>query len=284
MGNSLSRYVLPPGTRAKDVIPLAEQLRGGHRLPSQLLVRDLRGRRVRKAELVAAQKADLVIVDVESRLPPTDLIAAGCAIFGNQGFLYRATDDEGLDVIHPDQNWLKRTFVSCDLTWVLEPEGNPIPWNTTSLYAFPGNVRHCDCTVPINFALLAVARPGERRPCPMCGHVYVTKFDQGQCPECGLATLYFRTQRDALAYSKTPIDTFAFGNCARCRRYHEFTSIIEQCLHCGQLLEADVVHGPNPLADNREQVGRMLRQRFLASTPRLKVLTEFLAKLIGNRR
>src|SRR5262249_51450111 len=136
------------------------------------------------------------------------------ATLGTSNWLYREQDDETLDICKPEPDWLERVFHTQSLAWLLDLEEEPVPWNKTSLYAFPGNPAAWTVEMPINARLLHVAQPLEPRQCPTCGETYTSKrADRCQCPQCAYVAMPFSRREDAGRAEATHLDAFAWEKC-----------------------------------------------------------------------
>jgi hypothetical protein len=259
MGNYICRYILPPSTGREAVARISLHLRQTYRTPTVLHRRDLQGRNVRNPLFKILFDANIVLVDVEGRLKPDDLIDAGTKVFGGRAFLLRHADDDELDVTYPNAEWLKEAYGNVRLEQLLDPEEAPIPWNTETWYAYPRNPPEWDCSVPIMAALLQVARPGDPRECPICATTYTSKGDRGQCPSCGFVSWPFKSAAEATQFAAVPLDAFKWGHCPRCRLPKELSHVIEQCTRCGQLLRGDGSKHKIGLIDNEGFVRSLLR-------------------------
>jgi hypothetical protein len=261
----LKRLVLAPSVEIDLVRLYARALRKSQRRFALLYLLDLVGRRVRKPELKLAKSAKVRIVDIESLIPSEILQRTAHDIFGESGYLYREVDDEDTDICAPGAEWLEFTFHSDQLTWLLEPEETPIPWNKTPFYAYPGNPDTWDVTVPIHAGLLTVARPGEPRLCPVCRTEYTSKRqDECQCPntECNFVARPFASITEAMSIAPIPLDAFGWGRCPRCRLSHDFARQVEQCARCGQLLHGSSNRHKLDLSDNSEEITSLLSELF----------------------
>ncbi len=259
MGSHFRKLILAPRVEEGSVRDLALRLRARSPHPVTLTFCDLAGRRVRNPQLRAAQAVGVRQVEIEGVVAQALLCELAESILGAGSWLYREQDDEELDVCHPGPQWLTGTFGAGDLSWLLQPEEKPVPWNRRSYYALPGNPDAWDVTVPIARRLLLAARPLEPRPCPSCGMEFASKRqDRCQCPHCGVVSRPFATMADALTLENAPLDAFGWGRCPRCQWSRQFTSVVEQCHRCGRLLKAGSSHALS-LADNVAEVERILR-------------------------
>jgi hypothetical protein len=265
----MKRIVLAPAIDPGLVRSYAQVLRDSQKRFATLLLLDLAGRQVRKPSLKHAQSANVRVMEIDSLIQADVLRNAAVAVFGETNFLYREVDDEDVDVCVPDAAWLGRTFKTDDLAWLLEPEEDPIPWNRTCFYVFPGNPAAWDVTVPIHAGLMTVARPGEPRACPSCGTTYTSKRqDMCQCPNrgCGFVAHPFASVPEAKSTVQVPLDAFAWGRCPRCRRAVGFVNQIEQCSRCGQLLRGTSNRHALELTDNSKQIARLVSDLFSDET------------------
>lgn len=280
MGGYFRKLILAPGVEERSVRDLALALRSRHTRPVTLTWCDLEARRVRKPHLKAAQAARVRQVEVDGHVAAELLGALASSTLGAGTWLYRESDDEGTDVCIPGPEWLEQTFGAGDFAWLLEPEETPVPWNRRSYHALPGNPGPWDVTVPIALRLLAVARAGDPRPCPVCGAEFTSKReDRCQCPACGFVSRPFASVADARKIEVTALDAFAWGACPRCHASRQFTSVLEQCHRCGRLLEGRSRH-PLELADNRSGVEGLLRP---SESPAPGSISAFFRKLRGWR-
>jgi hypothetical protein len=261
----MKRIVLSPDVDSSSVQEYARALRASQRRFAMLSLLDLDGRRVRKPQLKAAQEAKVRIVDIDSRIPADVLHGTACNVFGEPRLMYREVDEEEIDIYLPDAAWLQRTFGNADLGWLLESEEEPIPWNKQSFYVFPNNPDEWGVTVPLCAGLLAVARPGESRVCPMCGTEFTSKRqDMCQCPssDCNFVSRPFASVNEARCIAEVPLSAFAWGTCPRCRLGLDFVNQIEQCSRCGQLLRGFSDRHSLELKDNAEEITKLLSELF----------------------
>jgi hypothetical protein len=259
MGNNICRLILARDVDSAAAAAFAHAIRHCVKRPTSLYLRDLRGKSVRKGHLVAARDAGVRILDASQSLPADTLETAATATFGLGRFIVRIADDEDTDITLPNLAALEALYPGLDLNWLLEPEENPIPWDSEPFHIFPGNPESWGLKVPLVAAFLAPAMPGLPRPCPMCRFTYSTKGDRGQCPSCGFVAMPFRSLIEAKTIQKAHLDAWAFGNCTRCRKPREFTQLVEQCFHCGQILEGDPGRYTLNLADNRPEIIALLK-------------------------
>jgi hypothetical protein len=258
MGNNICRVILGRAAPSDAAERFAGLLRGEVRRPTVIYRRDLRCRRVRDPRLVAARNADLRLLDIDPVTPPELLARVAAPAIGEGNFAIRVADDEDMETTLPAADALARLYQGVDLEWVLEPEDRPIPWNNEPFFLFPGNPPHWGLKVPLMAALLQIACPGQKRPCPLCRTEYTSRGDHGQCPSCGFVVQPFRTATEAKNRVQVLLDAFAWGRCPRCRRAREFTYQVEQCLRCGQLLEGDPSGFQLTLVDNCSEVASLL--------------------------
>jgi hypothetical protein len=259
MGNSFSYLYLAPSVPESAVRELALRLKKASRQPFTLTFCDLEGRRLRKPHLKLAQERGVKRIEPAGRTPGELVLELATATFGEGSWLLREGDDEGTDICIPGPRWIKETYGPGDLSWLLRIEEEVVPWNRRNYHALPGNPDDWDVTVPIAVRLLTVARPLEPRPCPACGATFASKRqDLCQCPHCGNVSRPFPTREDALTIEPIPVDAWGFGQCKRCMRRFQFTSIVEQCHLCGRLVKAVSRHDLE-LEDNVALVERLLR-------------------------
>ncbi len=237
MGNSVCRLVLSREVPGSAVTDFARLLRSKVLRPTSLYLRDLSGRHIRDARLVAARDASVRIIDVEPITSVPLLQEAAELTLGQGRFVIRVADDEETDITVPNESAITNIFPGARLSWLLAPDERPIPWNVETYYLFPGNASNWSLQVPIMASLMHISTPSQTRSCPMCRTLYSSKGERGQCPACGFVATPFRTRHDAMTISPTPLDAFGWGRCSRCSGTREFTHQVEQCFHCGQLLE-----------------------------------------------
>lgn len=254
MGNYICRYILSPEVTTDEVEDLACHVRTNHKVPATFTLCDLENRNPRKPAFKLARDHGVRIVEIDTRLHSPALIAAADQVFGKGRFLYREADDDEIAIIHPNALWLKNTFGTEGLAWLLDVFEDIAPWNTRNFYALPGNPPGSSCSLPIHARLLKPVKPGQSRECPMCGKVYVSKFPRAQCrdSDCRFGTIPFETAKEAFHIEKVLVDDTGWGRCPRCQRTRTFANVIEQCFTCGQLMQADGRYVAS-LADNREQ-------------------------------
>ena len=176
-------------------------------------------------------------------------------------FVFRESNDEDLDVVYPDSSWLAETFGTNELDFLLEDIEEDIPWNQRPFYCIPGNPEEWSISVPLNRRLLQVPDENGNRVCPRCGKVYMSRFLQGQCrdSECRFYFISFNTKEDALSIERIHVDLSCWGECPRCRTRRPFASLLEQCFHCGRLLEVREVPPKRELLDNREEIREIVK-------------------------
>lgn len=265
MGNYICRYVLSPEVTTDDVESLACYVRAYEKAPATFTLCDLENKNLRKPAFKLARDHGVRIIEIDTRLHSRSLIAAADSVFGDGRYLYREADDDEIAIIHPNALWLKNTFGTDGLAWLLNVFADIAPWNTQNFYALPGNPPDSSCSIPIHAKLLKPVKPGQPRECPMCGNVYVSKFPRAQCrdPECHFGTIPFETAKEAFSIAKVHVDDTGWGRCPRCQREKTFSNLIEQCFTCGQLMEADGQYIAR-LVDNRERaqslISRIQRQ------------------------
>ncbi|GEM_PF-4369891 len=261
----MRRIVLAPAVDRGLICSYAKLLRDSQKRFATLMLMDLAGRQVGEPLLKQVQSANVRLLDIDSLIRADVLRNAAVTVFGEANFLYREVDDEDTDICVPDAAWLDRTFKADGLAWLLLPEEEPIPWNRACFYVFPGNSEAWDVTVPVHAGLMTVARPGEPRACPACDTTYTSKRqDMCQCPsrECGFVARPFASVPEAKSIAPVPLDAFAWGTCPRCRKATAFANHVEQCSRCGQLLRGTSNRHKLELADNSEQVARLVSDLF----------------------
>jgi hypothetical protein len=253
MGNGICRIILAADISLDLPAQFADSLRSEVHRPTSLYCRNLHGKSVRKPHLLAARDAGLCLIDVDPVIDPALLARVAAATFGENRFVVRTADDEGLDITWPSADVLARLYPGIDLAWALEPDETPIPWNTDPFYLFPGNPPHWSLKVPVMASLLRVVN-SLQRPCPMCQTVYSSKGERGQCPSCGFVAWPFRSAREATEIVSVPLDAYAWGRCPRCRGTHEFIHQVEQCFQCGKLLEGFSTRHHLTLVPNKNEI------------------------------
>lgn len=255
MGNYFRRIVLAPDIESSAIRELARLLRRKSDRPGTLVACDLEGRQVRKPEQKLAKELGVCVVDGNMPWPSDLLWGALCELLRPDGFLLREEDDEEIDVWRPRESWLQDVYGTDQLDWLVDLESPPVVWNTTSYYVIPSNPAEWDVDVPLMASLLIASSPGAKRNCPLCGTGYVSQFLRGQCPQCRFVFEAFASRSEAFRIMPTRIDGYNFGRCGRCRASVPFTGTVQQCLRCGQLLEAP---SDRNLPDNREIFDRCL--------------------------
>lgn len=259
MGQNICRFVLLPSATKSAAETLARNLSSKVERIVTIYFRDLEGKRARTPELQDACAAAVRIVDIAPPLSFEVLKELGTSSFGENNFLLRVADDEELDQTYPSSEWLTSAYPQHDLDWLLDPEEDPIPWNTSSFYLFPNNPATWDLEVPLFLSLLNVALPNQTRPCPFCKSQYTSKGERGQCNACGFVAQPFQTKDQAKTILPVRLDAFAWGSCPRCRRSREFVHQVEQCFRCGQLMEANPGKHAVPLQMNKGKILELLK-------------------------
>ena len=238
MGNYFCRIVVAPGVTNDDIERFALDLRVTSTRRGQLHVRDLVGRRVRRPGLIAARDVGVRVIDWEAMTSPwTDrLLPVADRTLGPGRFLIREQDDEDIDTCVPDPGWLADVFARDDLGSLLELEEEPVPWNTRTLFVFPGVATTWPIDLPLNPVMWVVAKPGEARACPTCGNVGKSKFLRRHCPVCMQIFEAFPDLRSATEIVVVPGDAYHYGQCPRCMGRQEFSHRVQQCIFCGKVL------------------------------------------------
>ncbi|MDJ0748233.1 MAG: hypothetical protein QNJ11_02055 [Woeseiaceae bacterium] len=213
----------------------------------------------------------------------SEVIDAADKVIGQNGYLYREWDDEDIDVLIPDRQWLSKYYPNTDVDWLLESHEQFFKLEEEAFYSIPSNPSEIDVRTGFYAFKMALARPGEAHPCPRCGESFVSKFSARQCrnQECGYAYFPFESIEDATSVIDVPLDASGVGTCqrergthGRCGQWRKFTKRIEQCA-CGQMLRGFSGRHSLDLKDNEEEtarileiVGKDLRARYGASYSR----------------
>ena len=251
MGNELKRIILAPSIAWPEVVGYARTLRAA-RCPAVLTYRTLEDSRPRRPELRVAQQAGVRVLDLDTWAKTDNLLAPANETFRQGNYVYRHVDDEGADECIPGSDWLQSAFGTTGLHWLLEPEEQPVPWKSTTLYSIPQNPPEWDVEFPFSLALLQVFTPGQPVSCPQCGVSFVPKRQRTQCPNEPVLTEIelFESSADALRVVTVPLDAWGCGRCPRCRRASQFTRRFEQCRRCGQIMSGEPGKHKVPLIDN----------------------------------
>jgi hypothetical protein len=238
MGNYFCRMVVAPAVTNEDIERFALGLREASPRRGHLHVRDLIGRRVRRPGLIAARDAGVRVIDWEAMGSPwTDrLLTAADRTLGPGRFLIREQDDEDIDSCIPGPSWLGEVYGRDDLGELLELEEEPVPWNTRTLFVFPGVAASWPIDLPLNPAMWVVAKPGEARACPTCGNVGRSNSLRRHCPVCFQIFEAFPDRRSATEIVVVAGDAFQYGQCPRCMYRQGFSRRVQQCLFCGKVL------------------------------------------------
>lgn len=258
MSNEICRLILSPDVTSDEIEVFAVILRRDSRRLLTMHLRDLKGKHVRKEELLPIAKSGVRIIDFEPSITFDEISIPISMSWGTSKSLYRFADDEDVDVTLHSDNWLRDVYSSFDLSILLEPDQSPIPWNTESIYVCPGNPDDINSRVPIALSLLFVATPGAKRNCPLCKNSFVTVGERGQCTACGFISWPFNSRSEALQIATVPLDAFRYGRCIRCRASREFNNLVEQCFRCGKLLRGDGTRHKLKQKDNANEVANII--------------------------
>lgn len=276
MGYHFQRIVLLPDAPESLAEKLAQALReSGHE--GHIVYSSFGNRRYRRPELVAAREANTRFIEVFGVKAPAVITAADEAI-GAGKFLYREADDDELDILHPNSEWLSLAYPATELAWLLSPlDGRPFDLDEVAFYSIPSNPGTLSVRSPLFAAMLSPTRPRREHPCPRCGTPYTSKFAARQCRniDCGFAYYPFPSASESYKILDISLDDFAWGRCSRviethkssgsCNSSIKFTNKVEQCRRCGQLLRAIDGRVAHDLFDNQnemEQAVRLLRRKY----------------------
>jgi hypothetical protein len=263
MGYHFKRIILPAGDNSEKVKELAKVFRTKTNRNCTFTYSDFSSKKYRRDFLKAANAAQLNFAELDTPLFSEQIIETTQEVLGENNFLYRASDDDELDVLYPSKDWLQNHYPNNDFNWLLQPIEDVISLNTKSYYSIPSNPDFIDISLPIFAALLKQVRPGEEHPCPICGLRYVSKFPRRHCrnPECSFGYIPFEDLAEALSIKEIQLDAFAWGRCPRnCGNSLQFTNRIEQCYKCGQLIKAIDGKFNHVLKENESEIVDVINQ------------------------
>ena len=147
------------------------------------------------------------------------------------------------------------------LEWLLEPEEQPVQWESTNLYCFPLNPPELGVAFPFSVALLQVFAPGQPVSCPRCGVSFTPRRQRTQCPAEPTIVELFESETDAMRTEAVPLDAWGHGRCPRCRRNRAFARRVEQCLRCGRLMRGEPGRHAVALQENEGELHVLQRAR-----------------------
>lgn len=263
MGYHFKRIILPAGDNSLKAEELAQAFRTKTNRNCTFTYSDFSEKKYRKDYLKSAKSAQLNFIELDTPLYSDQIVSISKEVLGENGFLYRASDDDELNEIYPSEEWLHEQYPDYDFNWLLKPIEDAISLNAKSYYSIPSNPEFIDVGSPIFAALLKQVKPGEEHPCPMCGLNSVSKFPRRQCrnQECAFGYIPFENIEEALSIKEIQLDAFAWGKCPRkCGKSLQFSNRIEQCYKCGQLIKAIDGKFSHELHNNETEINTILDQ------------------------